>query len=137
MKNDFCETWDITPVPKPRMTRRDKFRQRDCVMRYWAFRDEVRLLKVVLPVSNAHVIFHMPMPVSWSKKKKREHLGQPHTQRPDLDNLIKGLGDACYQEDSIIWDLRASKIWWDTGQIVIFSGGDSIDRLKAREEFYK
>jgi len=34
--------YKITPVPKPRQTRSDKWKQRPCVMRYRAFADEVR-----------------------------------------------------------------------------------------------
>ena len=41
--------YPITPVPKPRMTRRDRWAKRPCVLRYWAFKDEVRLRRVSLP----------------------------------------------------------------------------------------
>ena len=62
--------YDITPVPKPRQTQADKWKKRPAVMRYRAFADEVRLKKVYLPTERARVIFHIPMPKSWSKKKK-------------------------------------------------------------------
>lgn len=44
----------------------------------------------------------MPIPVSWSKRKQADALAglvMP-TGRPDLDNLIKALADAC---NGIVW----------------------------------
>ena len=46
------------------------------------------------------LIFHMPMPQSWSDKKKKRMDGQPHDKRPDRDNLEKGVCDAF---NKIIW----------------------------------
>lgn len=44
--------------------------------------------------------FYMPMPESWSAKKKQRMNGQPHTTKPDRDNLEKGVCDAF---NKIIW----------------------------------
>ncbi|MDX6042622.1 RusA family crossover junction endodeoxyribonuclease [Scandinavium lactucae] len=112
-------TFDITPLGKPRMTRADKWKKRPEVMRYRAFCDEVRLKNVSLPECGYHVIFVLPMPPSWSKKKKADYCGKPHQQRPDKDNLEKALLDALFGEDSHIWDGRVSKIWGERGQIII------------------
>lgn len=71
-------SYDITPVPKPRQTQRDRWKKRGSVLRYRNFADEVRLMKVPLPEAGAHIIFHIPMPMSWSKKKKAEMNGKPH-----------------------------------------------------------
>ena len=101
------------------MTQRDKWQKRPAVLRYRAFCDEVRAHGVRLPESDAHIIFHMPMPSSWSQRKRKEMIGQPHQQRPDLDNLIKALGDAVHVEDSGLWDYRATKVWAETGAIEI------------------
>jgi len=60
------------------------------------------------------------MPKSWSKKKKAEMLGQPHQQKPDIDNLLKALMDAVLPEDSHIYDIRATKYWGNVGGIDIF-----------------
>ncbi len=81
----------ITPVPKPRMTQRDKWKKRPVVLRYHAFKDEVRAAGVELEESGQHIIFVLPMPKSWSKKKQREMVGKPHQQKPDKDNLEKAL----------------------------------------------
>jgi Holliday junction resolvase RusA-like endonuclease len=60
------------------------------------------------------------MPSSWSEKKKRSHDRQPHYQRPDWDNLAKGLTDALFDEDCELWDVRVTKLWGRQGQIIIY-----------------
>ena len=112
------KTYPITPNTKPRMTQSDKWKKRPCVLQYRAFKDEVRLLKVVLPECH-HVTFVVPMPSSWSLKKQKAHYGKPHQQRPDVDNFCKALFDAVFEEDSHIWDCRMTKIWGSNGEIRI------------------
>ena len=114
-------TLNIAPVAKPRMTRRDKRPPvRPVVAKYWAFKDEITLKKNGFYLPDAFsVVFFVPMPKSWSKKKKALFMGQPHKQTPDLDNLIKGLGDAFKVDDSGIYHIHAKKIWWDEGKITI------------------
>jgi Holliday junction resolvase RusA-like endonuclease len=115
----------ITPVAKPRMTRSDKWKKRKCVLKYWAYRDEIRLFRVKIPESNARIIFYLPMPDSWSKKKKEQMLGKPHQQKPDIDNLVKGILDATYKDDSTVWDIKAAKYWGRRGEIYIAEDNDS------------
>jgi len=121
--------YNITPIPKPRMTQRDKWAKRPIVLRYFAYRDEVRLKGVELPECNYHVIFVLPMPKSWSKKKKLIHKGQAHQQTPDKDNLEKALLDAVYKDDSKVWDGRVTKVWGDKGAIIVLTENlvESVD----------
>ncbi len=111
----------VTPVPKPRMTQRDKWAKRKCVAEYYTYKDEIKkhLKPEDFPVSGAHVTFFLPMPKSWSKKKKDRHYLKPHQKRPDVDNLAKGLLDALYSEDAHIYDIRVSKYWAHKGLITI------------------
>lgn len=102
--------YPITPIAKPRMTHSDKWKQRPCVMAYRAYKDRLRELEFYF-TPNDRIIFHIPMPQSWSKKKKAEHNGQPHQSKPDLDNLLKAIMDAIYKDDSHIWKLDAEKRW--------------------------
>ena len=102
--------YPILPVPAPRMTRSDKWKQRKCVMAYRHFRDKVREAGIVLPVPGK-VTFYLPMPMSWSAKKRKAMEGQPHTQRPDWDNLAKALCDALFEEDGHIWGMWVEKRW--------------------------
>lgn len=116
--------YEIIPIAKPRMTRRDKWLEppRECVRVYRNFSDLCRFYQIYFPVHGSHVTFILPMPESWSKKKKEEMNGSAHQTKPDLDNLLKGLGDAIFNDDSVIWDIHATKRWGIDGKIVIEDG---------------
>lgn len=65
----------------------------------------------------------IPMPDSWSEKKKRTMDGQRHTQKPDRDNLEKGVCDALnkivWKDDGQVCDGRTSKFWSRSGRLEI------------------
>ena len=110
----------IAPVPKPRMSRSDKWNSRPCCEQYWQFKDELRSLIDPDEFPHpCHITFVIPMPRSWSEKKKRRYDGTPHQQKPDWDNLAKGLTDALFDEDKHLYDVWVTKIWGREGQIVI------------------
>lgn len=111
--------YKITPVPAPRMTQSDKWKKRECVLRYFAFRDEVRFKRVTIPDAGAHVTFTMPMPKSWSEAKKERMNHTPHQQTPDVDNLTKALLDSVFGQDCGVWDIRVTKVWGYEGAIEI------------------
>lgn len=109
------------PVPKPRQTRRDKWAQRDCVLRYRTYADELRFaadrsrLTSLLPqVGNVELLFVLPIPASYSKRRRAKALGQPCESKPDLDNLCKSVLDALWPAgDSAITQIAMRKIWDD------------------------
>ena len=115
--------FNLLPIPKPRMTQRDKWAQRPPVIRYRAFADQIRVEahKQGLVLGNGLAYeFHLPMPKSWTKKKRAEKLGQLHDQKPDLDNLIKSVFDALCDEDKAIGSIgQAKKVWGATAKIII------------------
>jgi Holliday junction resolvase RusA-like endonuclease len=94
----------------PRMTRADKWKKRPVVLAYRAFRDELRKQKVELPIP-CRVVFFMPMPKSWSRIKKITMDGEPHTVRPDIDNLLKALLDTLFAQDGHVWSIWPEKRW--------------------------
>lgn len=103
---------NIKPVPKPRMTRSDKWRKRDCVLNYYSFKDEILLQARDYELPDAfRVIFGVPFPRSYSLKKRAEIIGTPHQIKPDIDNYVKALMDAFKKEDSCVWHVDAKKIW--------------------------
>lgn len=114
---------EIIPVPKPRMTRADRWKRRPCVLRYWAFKDKMNILanKQNFQLSD-HLFYNFifPMPKSWNKKKKKEMILKPHTQKPDLDNCLKAVWDCLLEDDSGISAIGgATKSWGEKGCILI------------------
>lgn len=77
-------------------------------------RGEAARVGFVMPVGNAWIKFYMPMPQSWSKKKKLRMNFMPKQSMPDLSNLIKAMEDALLKQDNVIWDYRVSKYWYDS-----------------------
>lgn len=110
--------YPIVPVPKPRMTQRDKWQKRACVLRYRAFKDQVRLRRVKLTPA-CKVIFRLPFPRSWPEDIQAQLDGKPHKCRPDLDNLVKALLDSLFAEDSHVWEIQAEKRWARKGSIEV------------------
>ena len=116
----MLKIFKITPIAKPRMTRRDVWAKRRVVIRYREFCDELRNQAEGCELPDVfRVVFVCPMPKSWSKKKKLEQAGKPMQQRPDADNLCKALMDALLKEDSTVWKLEIEKIWGEEGAIII------------------
>ncbi len=110
--------YPITPVPKPRQTQSDRWKVRPCVARYRAFADECRVRGVMIDDS-VKVRFGISMPTSWSKRKRESMDGQPHQQRPDIDNLLKALMDAILPDDAFVWFVWAQKVWANEGFIEV------------------
>ena len=116
--------FNIKPVPKPRETQRDKWNPRPGVQRFRAYRDEVILranqLNFIQPDAGSKVIFIIPMPKSYSKKKKDLLDGRGHQLRPDVDNLLKAwLDSVCKSGDEHVYDIHPVKVWGREGKIEV------------------
>lgn len=114
----------IIPKPKPRMVKSDAWKKRPCVVAYWQWKDQLNIAANQvglndLPDSGFHVTYHLPMPESWSKKKRAQMNGRPHQSKPDGDNLQKALQDCLCKTDQHIWDFRVTKLWAESGAIEI------------------
>lgn len=124
----------VVPKAAPRMTKSDKWktdrnnldenkRQRKTVAEYFDYKNEFikqcneqnYSLESILKV-----LFVIPMPQSWSKKRKYSMLYQPHKQQPDTDNLIKGIKDSFKIDDGFVWNETSIKIWGEFGMIIMF-----------------
>ena len=102
------------------MTQSDRWRSRPCTDKYWAYKDRLIELYGDQEVPETlHLIFTIPMPPSWSAKKKATMMGRPHQNKPDIDNLIKAFLDALLPDDAHVWDIRASKVWGTDGSIEV------------------
>jgi Holliday junction resolvase RusA-like endonuclease len=66
-----------------------------------------------------HVDITMPVPASWSRRRRREAIDRTiaPTVKPDIDNVLKLLLDAmsgiCYADDRQIVGLTATKFYGD------------------------
>jgi len=112
----------IKPMPAPRQSRSDLWNPRECVLRYRAYRDELRLRCREAGYEQGDTldaVFVLPMPSSWSKKKRDEMRGTPHMVKPDTDNIVKGVLDAFLKQDGFVWKIAAEKRWGDVGTILL------------------
>jgi len=70
---------------------------------------------IIKPPIKMKLVAYMPIPKSLSNKKKEELLGEYHTKRPDLDNIVKFYKDAlegiCYKDDSHISHEVSKKVY--------------------------
>ena len=113
--------FDVVPVAAPRMNRADRWKKRPCVVRYFEYRDQVRALAAEQGFALAEEFllwFQVPMPKSWSQRRKRMMFGEPCRSKPDVDNLAKGFFD-CFGEDKHVWSVQITKTWHDKGGIVV------------------
>lgn len=119
---EICFTWKGAVYPAPRMVRSDKWRKppRDCVAKYWSFRDQIRIaagqagIGPGMKITHLDAMIYLPIPASYSRKQAAKLLGQPHTKKPDLDNLCKSLLDALNPEgDQACWSIGLEKRYED------------------------
>lgn len=118
------------PMGAPRQSRRDAWDPRDCVLRYREFRDKAREACTGFPDRHItgdffgiFVFAHIRMPASWGKKKRALMAGQIHRQKPDEDNILKGVKDAIFAKDEGVSGGTCWKFWAyddDTPRLDVF-----------------
>ena len=120
----------VTPMGKPRMTQRDKWLNppRVPITKYRLVKQGIEayaLMHKFVLKDEVNVIFVMPMPSSWSNKKRLTMNGKPHQIKPDIDNMLKAVFDVlCPQGDQMIHSVVAKKIWGDEGKIIFIDNDD-------------
>ena len=85
--------FQVPPQTAPRMTRRDRWKKRPCVVRYFEYRDQLRA--------------------------KAVEYGKPCKSKPDLDNVLKGFMDALRTNDASVYAVSASKFWSEQPGVVL------------------
>jgi Holliday junction resolvase RusA-like endonuclease len=78
------------------------------------------------------VFFFLPRPKSgWVSTQSRRNRALPHAKRPDIDNLVKSLKDACtgvlWKDDSQVFSMKVEKLYTPHGETPRVS-------LKIKEE---
>lgn len=109
-------TIPLAMMGKPRMTHRDKWKKRPCVVRYRDWMDAARpFIPANLPTSPSGLSWtaYFPFPKSYSKKKRAELSGKPHQEKPDRDNCDKGLLDFLFTQDKSVAFGTIRKLWDD------------------------
>lgn len=133
--------FDITPIGKPRMTRRDKWKntRTKAASKYMAWRNEFEQLisdqNFVLG-DGVQVVFLLPFPGTWTKRKCDDMRGMPHQTKPDADNMLKGFIDVCCKTDQKIYEKDVLKFWWDTGKIIVVRNKPLYQNLMQIDTVY-
>lgn len=115
------------PIGKPRMTQRDTWKKRPCVVRYRDWCDRVRaIVKSNIPktddILELNWVACFRPTKSWLKKNKltlAEAAGMIHRQTPDRDNIDKAVLDCLFNQDSGIGCGTIEKYWGIEDHIVI------------------
>ena len=110
----------VKAVAKPRMTKSDKWKRRKCVIKYREFCDQLKKYINQCP-EILYIEFQIEMPRTWLVSKKKRLNLTPHRQTPDLDNLIKSIGDFSGNNDSYVQTICARKIWAYKPAIIIYT----------------
>ncbi len=127
--------FDVIPMGAVRMSQSDKWktnpkhtdpnkRQRQVVTEYFDFKTKIKAqaeeMKFLLP-EVLDIVFLIPMPFTWSEKKKVKHNKTKVMKRPDLDNLVKAFMDALSVEDGYVWKITAEKRYSFNGSILVYA----------------
>jgi Holliday junction resolvase RusA-like endonuclease len=109
------------PVAKPRMSQRDRWKERPCVLAYRDFCDRARKaagirgkMRLVDPII-VTVTAYFGFPRSINLSRQRELRNSPHTGRVDADNVLKSINDALFENDHLVCRATVEKLW-DDGQ---------------------
>lgn len=110
----------IIPMGAVRTTQKQKFVDKRA-KRYFSYKQQIALLvkqHIHRPSERpilADVTFYMPMPTSWSQKKKDRMNGAIHKSKPDIDNLIKGYFDSlnkiAWKDDNQVYEVHSRKVY--------------------------
>lgn len=110
----------IVPMGAVRTTQKQKFVD-ERAKRYLSYKRDIALLtKQHIKTPSEHPImaditFYMPMPTSWSGKKKERFNGAVHRSKPDIDNMVKGCFDSlnkiAWQDDNQVYEVHARKLY--------------------------
>lgn len=125
--HDSMHIIPITPMGAVRMTAKSKWVSKSAkrYLDYKRFIEMYALSKKITLGNTFRADFYLPIPKSRIKKLKH---GDYHQQKPDLDNMIKGLLDALKKDDSDVSTIVCNKYWTDkdAGYIVIYQDVNEI-----------
>lgn len=107
----------------PRMTQRDKWMQRPCVMAYRGWCDQLRTAAPSLPIAadvdEINIVATYSPPESWSPRRRQLAIGTKKRSKPDGDNILKAVCDALWNDDHKLGDKVVCRRWGEIDQIQI------------------
>ena len=126
--------FDVIPVGAVRMTQSDKWKtnpfhidpkkqQRKSVTKYFEFKNKIQAqsLEMNYQLQNIlDIVFLVPMPFTWSEKKKVKNNKKPCKVRPDIDNYVKAFMDAFAIDDAFVWKIIAEKRYSFKGSVLVY-----------------
>jgi len=127
-------TIPVVPMGAVRMTGRGKYIKPNA-QRYLTYKkliqmhviSQVKRMELLTGPLEVTVWFTMPIPQSWSQKKKRESIGEWHCKKPDIDNLVKGLFDSLngliWTDDNQVAVVKSYKLYGESPQIEVYVEG--------------
>lgn len=110
----------INPMGAVRCNRSVAWKRTPSQEAYFAYKNRLRTAfgDVTCP-DEVKIIAYIKMPDSWSKKKKAALNGFPHRQKPDADNITKGVKDSLFKQDEAVWSESCKKFWAEKGLLEI------------------
>ena len=130
-------TFTVPGVPvgkgRPRFAKRGQFVKTYTPEKTASYENLVKMaaaeaMHSTLPMEGAvslNLLLYITPPVSWSEKKKKAALSAEiwPTSKPDIDNVLKGIADACngivWLDDKQIVDCQISKKYAERAEAVV------------------
>ena len=106
----LCVRIPIRVMGKPSMSRSDKWEKRPRVQRYWRQCDLIREA-FGITLMNRFLWADRLMVTAKFGTRVEELWGKPHREKPDADNIYKGVCDALFKEDEMIYFAQSCKYW--------------------------
>lgn len=110
----------LPPMGAVRTTQKQKYVD-ERAKKYFTYKHHIAFLTkqhLKVPTKNPVLVdltFYMPIPNSWSKKKKEYYNGKIHKSKPDIDNLIKGVFDSlnkiAWKDDNQVYEVHSKKTY--------------------------
>lgn len=125
------KSYQITPVPasRARVTKNGTYTPK----RYANFKSDCRKIGMLVPSFMPILIFQIAMPRSWSQNKKAKMRHRIHQQKPDIDNLIKAVLDACLVDDALVGATLSISVWSAESAITIGDARSQLDRMQFEQ----
>jgi Holliday junction resolvase RusA-like endonuclease len=112
----ITRTCYVVPMGKPRMTQRDRWAKRKCVIKYRIWADAIRMCMNGISLEDVSCVSwkaYFPFPDSYTSKKRESLCGAPHRVKPDRDNIDKAILDALFDQDAGVAMGNLVKVWDD------------------------